>query len=193
MHRTKKPAGSGQQLLADYQTVFVSTATIEAAKYEAAQSENELINHLADVSGGTYLQPGALSSDVQADLTRTSLDTHIKKVQARQLDSMNAQQLQQLLEQDRAIYLGRKIAVSSLRPKSDAIESVWFDQRAGFRSHVTRKRRVVGTIQDVLLDRNVLILKPSFGARLLNNTLENYMVYVIDPDSLMPMVEFTLL
>lgn len=193
MRRSKTPPGSGQQLLADYQTVFVSTATIEAAKYEAAQSENELINHLSDVSGGTYLQPGALSSDMQADLTRTSLDTHIKKVQAQQLDSMNAQQLQQLLEQDRAIYLGRKIAVTSLRPKSDAIESVWFDQRAGFRSHVTRKRRVVGTIQDVLLDRNVLILRPSFSARLLNNTLENYMVYVIDPDSLMPMVEFTLL
>lgn len=193
MRRSKTPSGSGQQLLADYQTVFVSTATIEAAKYEAAQSESDLINHLADVSGGTYLQPGALSSDIQADLTRTSLDTHIKKVQAQQLDSINAQQLQQLLEQDRAIYLGRKIAVTSLRPKSDAIESVWFDQRAGFRSHVTRKRRVVGIIQDVLLDRNVLILKPTFSSRLLNNTLENYMVYVIDPNSLMPMVEFTLL
>lgn len=193
MRHSKTPAGSGQQLVADYQTVFVSSATIEAAKYEADQSESDLINHLAAVSGGTYLQPSNLSTDVQADLTRTSLDTHIKKVQAQQLDSMNARQLQDLLVQDRATYIGRKIAVRTLQPKSDAIEFVWFDQRSGFRSHVTRKRRVVGTIQDVVLDRNVLILKPSLSARLLNSSLENYMVYVIDPVSLMPMVEFTLL
>jgi hypothetical protein len=193
MRRSKNPAGSGQQLLADYQTVFVSAATIEAAKYEANQSENDLIDHLAAVSGGSYLQPGNLTTDVQADLTRTSLDTHIKKVQAKQLDSMNSHQLQELSTQDRALYIGRKIAVTNLRPKGDAIESVWFDQRAGFRSHVTRKRRVVGTIQDVLLDRNVLIVKPSFSTRLFNTALESYMVYVIDPTSLMPMVEFTLL
>ncbi|MDB5170204.1 MAG: hypothetical protein JWN82_600 [Candidatus Saccharibacteria bacterium] len=193
MPRHKANTGSGQQLLADFQTAFVSAATIEAAKYEATRSEDELIDHLSAVSSGTYLNPGNLSSDMQADLTRSSLDTHIKKVQARQLDSMNAQQLKQLLDEDRTMYIGRKISVRVLNPRSEAVESVWFDQRAGFRSGTTKKQKITGVVQDVLLDRNALILKPTLSGRLLNTSLENYMVYVIDPDTLMPMVEFTLL
>ncbi len=193
MRGRNSQVGSGQQLLADFQTVFVSMATIEAAKYEAARSENALLDHLDAVSGGNYLNPGRLSSDEQADLTRTSLDTHIKKIQAQQLDSMNARQLQDLQAQARSTYIGRKMTVTTLKPKSGAIETIWFDQRSGFRTSVTRKRKVTGVVLDVLLDRNVLILRPTIGARLLNSNLENYMVYVIDPIELMPMVDFTLI
>lgn len=192
MHRAKTQTGSGQQLLADFQTAFVSAATIEAAKYEASRSENDLLDHLAAVGGGTYLNPGELSSNTQADLTRNSLDTHIKKVQAQQLDSMNTLQLQQLLDNARTNYVGRKIIVQALQPKAGAIESVWFDQRNGFRSNPTHKHKVTGIVQDVLLDRNVLILRPTMGTRLLNSSLENYMIYVIDPQTLLPMVNFTL-
>lgn len=184
--------GSGQQLLADFQTAFVSAATIEAAKYEAAQSENELLDHLSAVGGGAYLQPTDMSARERDDLTRNSLDAHIKKVQAQQLSSMSVMQLQQLQAQARTTYVGRKILVTSLRPKSNAIETVWFDQRTGFRSNITHKPKVSGTIQDVLLDRNVLILRPSLGTRLLNTNLESYMIYVIDPTTVKPLVTFTL-
>lgn len=192
MRHRQPQADSGQQLLADFQTVFVSAATTEAAKYEAVRSENALLDHLAAAGGGGYLNPGDLSFDAQADLTRTSLDTHIKKVQAQQLDSMNVRQLQDLQKAARETYIGCKIAVATLQPKSNAIESVWFDQRSGFHSSVTRRRKVTGIVQDVLLDRNVLIIKPPFSARLFNSSLESYMVYVISPDSLMPMVDLTL-
>lgn len=193
MRHRKTQDGSGQQLLADFQTVFVSTATTEAAKYEAVRSENALLDHLAATGGGSYLNPGDLSSDAQADLTRTSLDTHIKKVQAQQLDSMNVRQLQDLQKAARGTYIGCKVGVTTLQPKSNAIESVWFDQRNGFYSSVARRRKVTGIVQDVLLDRNVLIIKPPFSARLLNSSLVSYMVYIINPDNLMPMVDLALI
>ena len=193
MRKPKTDTGSGQQLLADVQTVLVSNATIQAAKSEATRSENELLDHLEAISGGNYLNPGQLSSDAQADLTRTSLDTHIKKVQAQQLDAMNAHQLEDLQAQARTTYLGRKMVVTTLVPKSGAIEAVWFDQRAGFRTGITHKRKVTGVVLDVLLNRNVLILKPIIGTRLLNSHLESYMVYVIDPATLMPTVDIALL
>ncbi|HEY1063834.1 MAG TPA: hypothetical protein VGE30_00890 [Candidatus Saccharimonadales bacterium] len=192
MRHRSPPVGSGQQLLADFQTAFVSAATIQAAQYEADRSENALLDHLAAVSGGTYLQPGNLSPDEQTDLTRSSLDAHVKKVQAQQLNAISAQQLQELQEYVKNTYIGRRVTAHSLHPKSGAIETVWFDQRAGFRNNATRKQKVTGVIQDILLDRNVLILKPTFTAKLINSNLENYMIYVIDPVSLKPLVDLTL-
>jgi len=192
--RKKEPKlGSGQQLLADFQTAFVSAATIEAAKYEAARSENELVSQLTAVSNGTYLQPGAMSGDAQARMTHDSLDAHIKKVQARQLESMNAGQLQELMIQANNTYHDRKIQVTILPGNKDVIESLWFNKYKGYRSGVIKKGHINGIIEEVVLDKNLLILRPTASAQLFNSELQNYLVYVIDPTSLLPTVEFNLL
>ena len=184
--------GSGQELVADFQTAFVSAATIEAAKYEAARSEDELVNQLTAVSSGNYLNPGILETDLQARMTHDSLDAHIKKVQARQLESMNAAQLQQLYVQDNQIYRGRKVQIKVLPGYKDIIESVWFNKYKGYRSGIIKKGQITGVIDQVLLDKNTLVLKPTAGSQLFNSELQNYIIYIVDPESLMPMVECTL-
>lgn len=180
---------SGQTLVADYQTAFVSAATVEAAKYEASRSENELVQQLEHISAGTYLNPGALAATDQDTLTRASLDAHIKKVQTQQLDTMNAQQLQALVAQDKDLYAGRKVTVTVRTSTEPPIDMVWFDQQNGYRTSVCKKKSVHGTIEEVLLDRNLLVVKPGWGLKLLNSRLQSYLVYVIDPESLQPMVE----
>ena len=192
--RQKEPkSGSGQELVADFQSAFVSSATIEAAKYEAARSEDELVSQLAAVSNGSYLNPGALESDLQARMTHDSLDAHIKKVQARQLESMNAAQLQQLYVRDNQVYRGRKVQITALKGHTDVIESVWFNKYSGYRTGIIKKGKITGVIDQVLLDKNTLVLRPTSGSKLFNSELQNYLIYVVDPDTLMPMVECTLL
>jgi hypothetical protein len=184
---------SGQALLADFQSAFVSAATIEAARFEAERSENELLTHLDAVSGSSYLNPGNLGSDEQAAIARASLDAHIKKIQARQLGSMSQGQLQHQLMQDQQAYKGRRIRVTILHKNSGAVESVWYDQTTGYRNGTVKYGKITGIIDDVLLDRNVLVLKPTLRTRLLASSLRYYVVYPIEPMQLMPTVSFELL
>jgi hypothetical protein len=190
MSRKTKTPFSGQLLLADFQNVFVSTATAEAARFEAQKSESDLMNHLNTISRGSYLQPGTIGQDLQTDVARASLDAHIKKVQAEQLDSMTAEQTQNLIAADRNAYRGQKVTVKTIVSGLSPIELVLFDERNGYRSNTSRRKTVSGTIEEVLLDKNMLILKPSWRARVMNSGLQNYLIYVIDPDTLNPMIEF---
>ena len=193
MAQKQPKPGSGQQLIADFQNAFVSSATIEAAKYEAARSEDELVSQLSAVAGGTYLQPGAMDDNARNQMTHSSLDAHIKKVQAHQLESMNAAQLSQLHFEDNRIYPNRKVQITILPGFQNVIESVWFNKYKGYRSGIVKKGHITGVIDQILLDKNTLVLRPTKSAQLFNSELQNYLVYVIDPQTLMPMVELTLL
>lgn len=188
-----QPHTSAQPLIADYQTVFVSTATTEAALYEANRSENALISQLESISSGTYLNPAAIPGTYQDDVTRASLDAHIKKVQADQLHSMNQSQIAALVEQARSTYRNRKIQVTITAPQKEPVEMVWFDEQHGYRSSIYKKQRLSGIIEDVLLDRNILLLKPTLSMRLINSRLQNYICYVIDPETLSPMIDVTII
>jgi hypothetical protein len=192
MRQNDPKPGSGQQLVADFQTAFVSAATVEAAKYEAARSEDALVSQLTAVSNGSYLRPGYLDDDAQTRMTHDSLDAHIKKVQVSQLESMNAAQLQQLMYDDNHTYHNRKVEVTMLHDQKGVIESIWFNKYTGYRSGTVKKRRISGIIDQVLLDKNTLVLRPSKSAQLFNGELQNYLVYIIDPETLMPMVSLNL-
>lgn len=184
---------SGQLLVSDFQTALVSVATMEAATFEAKRSENELMDYLSSVSTGSILNPSNLNADPSDNLTRASLDAHVKKVQASQMQSMGAVQLEQLSVADRSAYTGRKIRVNLLRKDRDAIESIWFDKHKGYFKGIVKRGKVTGVIESVHLDKNALILKPSFGMRLINPALQNYIVYVVDPVDLSPAVQIDLL
>jgi hypothetical protein len=184
---------SGLALLADFQSAFMSAATIEAAHFEAERSENELLSHLTTVSGNTYLNPGNLETNEQSAIARASLDAHIKKIQARQLGNMSADHLQQQLVLDRELYKGKRIRVTILKKNSGAVESVWLDRQTGYRQSAVKYGKVSGIIEEVLLDRNMLVLKTTIRTRLLASSLRYYVIYPIDPANLMPAVSFELL
>lgn len=193
MRRQVDPNISGNFLVSDFQTAFVSIATVEAVKYEAQRSETSLMNQLNTLVGNSYLNPGNINSDLQSDLTRSSINAHMKKAQAQQLDIIGAAQLQNLIVQDQADYTGRKIQVDVIHTDLKPIDSVWFNPQSGYRANTTKKKRIIGVIEEVLLDENMVIIKPGIGSRLLNREFKNYIVYVINPTTLEPMVKITLL
>ncbi len=184
---------SGQLLVADFQTVFITVATTMAAKQEAERSESALVSQLSYISNGSLLNPSNLGADAQTAITRESLDAHIKKVQAEQLSALSAQQLENLMHQDKMRYVGKKVKVTVLDTVIPPIESVWFNPHTGYRNSITKKMVLAGTIEEVLLDQNALVLKPPFMSQLINRELQHYVVYIVNPDSLAPMVELTLL
>lgn len=193
MKDNKKQNISGQLLLADYQTAFVSMATVETAKFEAERSENTLLAQLSTIGSGQYLNPGSISSDLQTNVTRASLDAHIKKVQAEQLKSIGTLELLRLTEQDQADYKKRKVRINILPGQDSPLDSVWFNNQTGYRTSTLKRKAVVGTIEEVALDKNVLVLKPNLTMRLINPELKSYLVYIIDPATLKPMVDITLI
>lgn len=183
---------SGQLLVADYQTAFLALVTAIAAKSEAERSENDLVSQLRYMSGGAYLSPGHMNPELQTDVTRGSLDAHIKKVQAEQLDMASTQQVEALSEQDKHTYVKRRVRITVLSPKETPIDSVWFSPRTGYRHSTTKRTAVSGTIEEVRLDENVLLVQPSFVTRLMYRELKYYAVYVINPETLEPMVSISL-
>jgi hypothetical protein len=193
MRHTASTSLSGQQLVADFQNVCISQATIEAAQYEATRSEDELNYALSSLAGDNYLSPSAMSVDARDNVTRASVDAHLKKFQAQQLMSMSVQQLQALVENDQAAYKGRKAQITVLPGMQEVIFSIWFNQQTGYRNSITKKTKLTGTIETVLLDQNLLVIRPRLLPRLLNSELQQYAVRIINPASLQPMVACELL
>ncbi len=193
MHDDTPIPVSGQLLVANFQTAFLNIATTTVAEHEATRSEAALEDHLAALSGGMYLQPGNLDEGTQHDISRESLDAHIKKIQARQLSALSDAQLEELVTQTKATYQSRKVKVTVLDATNSPLEYIWFNPHTGYRTSTSKKLSVTGTIEEIRLEDNVLLLRPSFWARLPNRELTSYAVYVIDPDTLVPMIELVLI
>jgi hypothetical protein len=179
---------SGQDLINDFRTVLLTAATSEAATHEATRSENAVLQHLQGISQG-LLQPSSLSTDDPERLSRASLDAHVKKIQAHQFEQLNAAQRAELQQQATANYQGRRVQVIVALPERGPIESVWVDPMGGYRTSATRRRNITGIIQEVRLDQNLLLIRPPRIASLFNSQLYGFLVHVIDPESLQPMVD----
>ncbi len=179
---------SDQSLVADFQSAYIALATSSAANQEAARSEQQLVEQLSYWTGGNYLQPGAIDKSVQDTISRASLDAHVKKVQAQQFENANNIQLADLIHQDQVAYVGKKVVISSL-PNVNPFDAVWFNEQTGYRSNTIKKRQIKGTIQEVILERNILVIKPTLLSRIIPSELSAYFVYVINPETALPMVD----
>lgn len=192
MDNQTQPVISGAQLVADFQAAFINATTATAAKAEAERSEIEVMQQLNGAANGGLLQPGNLNPDWQAGITRESVDAHIKKAQATQLDALNAVQLAQMTEADNHAYHGRRVTVRVQVPVDQPVEAVWFDKYTGYRNTPYKTKSISGTISEVLLDRNALVIKPTFARRTLIQNLKFFVVYVVHPATAQPMVEILL-
>jgi hypothetical protein len=84
------------------------------------------------------------------------------------------------------------VRISSSQTGFDPFDGVWFDQKYGYRSNTYKKRVIEGHIEEIAFEKNLLIIKPKRLMRLINTSLQYYVVYVIDPQTLKPAVEISL-
>jgi hypothetical protein len=184
---------SGELLVADFQSAFAALATAEYAVGEAERSENNVVSELSSLGGHSYLNPGSISSVRQNYIGMASLNAHVMKVQAAQLQQMSREQLAALQAQVSDDYVGRKVRVTAFPGNESPFDAVWFNDQTGYRSNIYKKSAIVGTVSEVGLAKNLLILKPKLFPRMLNRELSAYFVYVVDPSNLEPAVNIELL
>lgn len=179
---------TGELLVADFQSAFAALATAQYAASEAEHSESAVVSELQSFSSQSYLNPGSINPVRQNDIGRASLNAHVMKVQAAQLQQLSLEQLETLQAQISADYVGRKVRVTTLRGQESPIDAVWFNDQTGYRSNVYKKTVISGTIAEVNLAKNLLVLKPKLLPRIINREFTAYFVYVIDPVDLQPAV-----
>jgi len=171
---------------------MVTLATAQAAVHEAKRSEEAVLKQLSEASRGSYLNPSSFTESQGDSAAHASLDAHIKKVQAEQLRSMSSAQINAVVTEDHKLYVGRKVRITSLDKGFQPFDGVWFDAQNGVRYNTLKKSTIEGRIENVDLQKNMLIIQPKRAARLLNSSLRQYVIYVINPQTLVPAVEISL-
>lgn len=184
---------SGRQLVADFQSALLSITTKEVAQYEAHRSEAELLQSLGASSHGNYLNPSNLDSQTESNAARASLDAHIKKVQAEQIKSLSENQIQTTINDDNKAYKGKKVRITLIDKTYQPFETLWFDNQRGYRNFIFKKNSVEGSIEELMFEKNAMLIKPKMLRRLVSNDLKYFIVYVINPDTGEPAVDITLI
>jgi hypothetical protein len=183
-----KPELSGQGLVADFLGAMTNLTTAQTAAFVAKQSETQTLATI-EAANPQYVTPRDLTPEAQDRLVRSSLNAHLQKVQAEQLDAMTEQQLQAAEAAAREQYLGKKLTITVLDPEFEPIESYWFDSKTGEeRRGILKTKTIKGSIHDLSLRKNVLMIKPTLVARTILPERKFLFVYVINPNTLQPAV-----
>jgi hypothetical protein len=191
--QNKRLSLTGELLIADFQSAIAALATAEYAANQAESTENAVVSELHSLSSQTYLNPGSISPVRQNDIGRASLNAHVMKVQAAQLQQMSQEQLSVLQTRVTDYYVGRKVRITALDGGESPFDSVWFNDQTGYRSNPLNRSVISGKITEVNLDKNLIVLKPRLFPRLINREFTAYFVYVLDSNNLQPAVTIDLL
>ncbi|MCA9327401.1 hypothetical protein KDA14_02625 [Candidatus Saccharibacteria bacterium] len=182
----------GAQLVADFQATMINLAGAEISAAEAAESEQLATGALRYFNGEGVLNPSLIPSDSNAQIARASVDAHIKKIQAEQYKQMSQDQLAEKLQQTNRDYKNRPVTIRVLDPAKKPIESLWFNKQRGFTTGTVNTKQLKAVIEEVWLDKNTLLVKPRLVSRVFEPNRKNYLVYIIDPETVQPMVELEL-
>lgn len=184
-------AGSDTRLIENFVRAITNFTTLETAKHSAKQAEIANSRSMASIraQNNLYVTPEDMTSDQREQLAYSSFDAHLQMLQSTQLASKISQDMAQLDAATNSLYLGQKATFQIIDPAFDPIESYWFDPATGQYSQgsITAKQ-VKGTIHEISLYKNLIILRPSLYSRLVFPKRKFYFVYVINPKTLMPAV-----
>lgn len=192
MEQASDATRAGAQLVADFQATMVNRATVEMSAVAAQESEDRAVRELQDLSRGNVLNPSFIPGDSGANLARSSMDAHIKKVQAEQIQQLNQSQLAAMSAEANAKHAGRNVTIDVLDINNSPIESIWYDARRGYYKGDVRTKQLKGKIKEVWLDRNALLLTPTLLSKTFNPGRKFFIVYIIDPATAQAMVKLTI-
>lgn len=187
---------SGPLLLADFKFAMNNLSTAATAKYVAERSEQDTLQTInaAAARNNVYVTPNDLSPEQQSELVRSSLNAHLQKAQSEQIVAFTDQQVAQMEAEDRSNYKGRKVRIRVTDPKFEPIESFWQDKHTGqVRQGRLKTKSIKGIIDDLSFTKNLLVLRPTLKSRLILPDRKYLVVYVINPETLVPAVEIELL
>jgi hypothetical protein len=192
--RRRKKSGlivNGDTLIQDFLTVFNNIVLVENLKYIAEQNEETTVAGISSVlpRNGVYVEPGDIAPDLKEQLATASVNAHMQKAQAQQIEKFSMTQLRELEDSAKAKYVGRKVRVQLLNRVLNPVDTHWFDTLTGrYNVNQHSPRKIVGIITDIDLNSNSILLKPTMAARAVNKSVKQHRVYIINPTGLKPLV-----
>lgn len=187
---------SGELLVADFQSALVNLVTMDVATQEAERSEANVTNALqySGAGNGVFTTPGDISPVAAQSIAKSSVDAHLKKVQAAQITNFTAAQVTQMQAEGLKKYQGRKVRIARVGDSKDVFIPLWADKYSGQMRQGTYNGKVVtGTIQDLSFEKNVIVVKPTLVAQAFAPGRKFFMVQVINMKTLAPDVTIQLL
>lgn len=195
--KAPQPVISGEQLVADFHSAILNLVTMDVAQAEAKRSEadvTEALQYATNAQNGVYITPGDIAPGTADYLIKNSLDAHLKKVQAEQIQTFTLSQVEKIQTETLQKYKGRKVRVTRIDDSEDVFVPLWADNQADElkRGKYTGKS-IVGVVEDLSFEQNTLVLKPTLSARTINPGRKYFLVAVISLQTLEPTVkiEFT--
>lgn len=173
-------------LITAFESVATNLSAMYTAQFSAKRSEQETVQILEQLGAhnGLYLTPEDIPDDVKEQLTRTSLDAHLQKVQSEQITAVAMQQLHGQEQDLQRNFIGKKISLRAVDTVFKPFESAWTDGAGQMKTSALKTNHLKGIIDSILLEQNLLVLRPSLSLRLISPNTKSYLVHVINPETL---------
>lgn len=187
---------SGDLLVSEFQSALINLTTMDVATAEAEHSETNIENALKynATHNGIYLKPEDISPDTADILVKNSIDAHLKKIQAEQIKSFTTNQLSHQQLDSEQKYKGRKVRITVLTDRKDVFIPLWANKQTGqLREGTYKGQKITGKIDDLVLENNILVIKPGLFWRTIQPDRRFFLVVVIDLMTMTPNVRVELL
>ncbi len=182
----------GEQLVSDYVTALINRSTTHAAQNEAEISQHQAEYYLQSApihTNDVFVTPQDIPIHLQDSLARASLDAQIKKVQAAQIAIKSSEQIEELERNNKSRYIHKKVQLSVIDTAMKPVQSYWQNRKTGkITTGTISSTSINGTIEDIVLQKNLLVLKPSLISRTFNPERIYITAYIVNPETLKPMV-----
>lgn len=138
---------------------------------------------------GLYVTPHDMNSEVQAEFAAVSADAQLKRMQSSQISAATQSNLIEHNELLNKAFVKKKLHFTASDPKYKPFESVWFNPQTGGTDTVLLKTNsITGVVENINLEQNLVVLRPSLIQRKLNPNRGFLLVYIINPVTLDPAV-----
>lgn len=184
---------SGPLLVADFKTAVANLTTMHTAQFLAKQSEQAVLGVIGEAAR-MVTTPNGQNNVVNQETIQQSLDAHVKKVQAEQIASVALRDTTEHELIDSQQYKGKKVIVTAIHGFDTPFEAAWLNEQTGeYKVNSYRTKSIRGTIDDLSLSKNIIVIKPTFLSLTLTPARKYFLVHVIDIHSLEPAVSIDLL
>jgi hypothetical protein len=164
-----------------------SLTLVQNAESVANSQEKSIIEQLnsAGTKNGVFVTKNDIPESSEDQLIQASMNAHMSKVQSTQLSEKTIAKVTELEAWARSVFIGTKVTIKKLNSKSDCIDAVIFNKQTGeYRTSVYNKSTVKGYINDIQLNKNLLVISPTMTAKFINPNRHLFYVYVVNTQNL---------
>ena len=180
---------SGEGLVADFHAALVGLVTTDLVVAEATHSELSVEDALRynNPSNGIYITSNDISPEQVELLSKQSIDAHLKKIQAEQIQMFANSKISQQQEALSSAYKGKKVVITKISNNDDVFIPLWDDpQTGGLREGTYNGSTLKGTIEQLSIEKNILLIRPTLVWRKIQPTRRFFLVTVVNIETMTP-------